>query len=146
MIAESAYFPEVSPNGQYLLCQISDSLRVFRLADGAAIPFEISIDTNTSNTQPLFGRPHWMRDGRAIAFIGRDEKGLTGIFVQDFAPGKDTTRTRRRLAGFDPDLATESFGFSPDGSSLTISFHEQLFSVMMVERAPGIVAPKRVAR
>src|SRR5215831_7500261 len=103
---------------------MSNSLRVFRFADGAAIPFEISLDTRTSNTQPLFGRPRWTPDGRAIAFIGPDEKGLTGVFVQDFSPGQDTTKTRRRLAGFGPDLATESFGFSPDGLSLTISFHE----------------------
>jgi serine/threonine protein kinase len=146
LIIGPAYHPEVSPDGQYLLCQMIGSLRVFRLADGAAIPFEISIDARTSNTQPEFGRFHWMRDGRAIAFIGRDEKGLTGIFVQDFSPGQDTTRTRRRLAGFDPDLATETFGVSPDGSSLTISFHEQLFSLVMADRVPGIFAWKRVSR
>jgi eukaryotic-like serine/threonine-protein kinase len=146
LIAGSAYLPEVSSDGQYLLCQMSDSVRVFRFADGAAIPFEISIDTRTSPTEPQFGRPHWTRDGRAIAFIGRDEKGLTGVFVQDFSPGQDTTKSRRRLAGFDPDLVTETFGLSPDGSYVTISFHEQLFSVMMAERVPGIIAPKRVSR
>jgi eukaryotic-like serine/threonine-protein kinase len=142
LIAGSADLPEVSPDGQYLICLVTGSLRVLRLADGAKIPFEIS---KTNNSEP-FGRFHWMRDGRAIAFIGRDEKGLTGLFVQDFSPGKDTTRTRRRLAGFDPDLATETFGLSPDGSSLIISFHEQLFSLVMAERIPGILAPKRPSR
>jgi len=124
----------------------SVSVRTNLLTDGAALPFEISIDAQTSNTQPQFGRSRWMPDGRTIAFIGADEKGRTGVLVQDFSPGQNTTKSRRRLAGFDPDLATESFGFSPDGSYLTISFHEQLFSLVMAERVPGIIAPKRASR
>jgi hypothetical protein len=50
--------------------------------------------------------------------------------VQDFILGKDTSATRRVLAGFDPDLATESFGISPHGSHITLADREQIVSLM----------------
>ncbi|HOK45993.1 MAG TPA: hypothetical protein PLK67_08685, partial [Bryobacteraceae bacterium] len=79
-----------------------------------------------------------------IAFIGRHERGVHGIYVQDFVPGKDTPATRRPLGGFDPERTTESFGISPDGSRLTIASWEQLFSLMLAERVPGVVPPAGV--
>ena len=33
------------------------------------------------------GRARWMPGGRAIAFIGQNERGVNGLFVQDFVPG-----------------------------------------------------------
>jgi hypothetical protein len=35
----------------------------------------------------------------AIVFLGQDENGDNGIFVQDFIPSKDTARTRWRFLG-----------------------------------------------
>ena len=66
----------------------------------------------------VLGRSRWMPDGKAIAFVGLDDAGLTGVFVQDFVPGRDTTATRRKLAGFDPDYITETFAISPHDGAL----------------------------
>jgi Tol biopolymer transport system component len=84
-----------------------------------------------------------MPDGRAIAFVGQDENGVNGVFVQDFVPGRDTSDTRRRLGGFDPDNSTESFAISPDGRFLTIAAWEQLFNIVIADNVPGIRRPAR---
>ena len=88
------------------------------------------------------GRARWMPDGKAIAFVGQDESGASGIYVQDFVPGRDTAATRRKLAGFDPDVAAESFGLcarrlAPRRSPGWV----QLFSLMEGEGLPGLLAP-----
>ena len=64
----------------------------------------------------------------------------------DFVPGQDTTASRRKLAGFDPDVAAESFGLAPDGSRLVLAGWVQLFSLMEADRLPGLLAPPRGAR
>jgi hypothetical protein len=84
-----------------------------------------------------------MPDGRAIAFVGQDEDGASGVFVQDFEPGRDTSASRRKLAGFDPDVAAESFGIAPDASRLVLAGWVQLFSLMEGEGLPGLLAPPR---
>lgn len=58
-------------------------------------------------------------------------------------PGQDTSKTRRRLVGFDLVTATESFGISPNGSRITIAGWEQVLSLMMAERVPGVSPPQR---
>lgn len=63
--------------------------------------------------------------------------------MQDFILGKDTSATRRVLAGFDPDLATESFGISPHGSHITLADREQIVSLMIAERVPGVESARR---
>jgi hypothetical protein len=84
-----------------------------------------------------------MPDGRAIAFVGQDENGVNGVFVQDFVPGRDTSDTRRKLGGFDPDNSTESFAISPDARFLTIAAWEQLFNIAIADNVPGIQRPTR---
>jgi Tol biopolymer transport system component len=111
-------------------------LQVVRIDDGVVVAFSI---------RNAF-RPRWMLDGRAIAFVGLDEKGEPGVFAQDFIPGQDTTRTRRALAGFDPEAPTESFGISPDGSRITLGNQEFRYSLMLAERVPGIAPPARRVR
>lgn len=143
-------YPEVSPDGRYVV-YCTDyltervSLRVAEVATGSLVPLEIRIGVAAGKPGLALGRARWMPDGRAIAFIGQDEKGVNGVFVQDFTPGRDTARTRRPLAGFDPERTTESFGISPDGARVTIASWEQLFSLMMAERVPGVAPPGRAA-
>lgn len=122
--------PEVSPDGRYAVYigAANSPLQVVRIDDGAVVAFSI---------RNAF-RPRWMLDGRTIAFVGPDEKGEPGVFAQDFVPGQDTTRTRRALAGFDPEAPTESFGISPDGSRITLGSQESRYSLMLAERVPGI--------
>jgi Tol biopolymer transport system component len=142
-----ASVPDVSPDGRYALYRVFSGkypavLRIVRVEDGQVEPFEIAVDARQRTTVTL-GRARWMPDGKAIAFVGQDESGASGVYVQDFAPGQDTAATRRRLAGFDPDVAAESFGLSPDGTRLVIAGWVQLFSLMEAERLPGLLAPPR---
>ena len=140
--------PDVSPDGRHVLYRSFSGkypaiLRVVRLADGQAEPFEIAVDAKRRTTVTL-GRARWMPDGKAIAFVGQDESGASGVYVQDFEPGRDTAATRRKLAGFDPDVAAESFGVAPDGSRLALAGWVQLFSLMEGEGLAGLLAPPRV--
>ena len=69
---------------------------------------------------------------------------LYEVFVQDFSPGRDTSGTRRPLAGFVPDQIVESFGFSPDGRHLTIAVREQQSSLLLAEGVAGVApSPRR---
>ena len=142
--------PDVSPDGRHALYRSFSgkypaTLRVVRLEDGQAEPFEIAVDAKRRTTVTL-GRARWMPDGKGIAFVGQDESGASGVYVQAFEPGRDTTATRRPLAGFDPDVAAESFGIAPDGSRLALAGWVQLFSLMEGEGLVGLLAPPRAAR
>jgi serine/threonine protein kinase/Tol biopolymer transport system component len=139
--------PDVSPDGRHAVYRVFSGkypalLKVVRLEDGRAEPFEISVDARRRTTVTL-GRARWMPDGKAIAFVGQDESGASGVYVQAFAPGRDTAGTRRKLAGFDPDVAAESFGIAPDGSRLVVAGWVQLFSLMEGGGLPGLLAPPR---
>jgi Tol biopolymer transport system component len=146
IVAGNYAYPEVSPDGRYVVYAADYltervALRVAGTETGARVPFEIRIGAPEGKAGLALGRARWMPGGRAIAFIGQDEKGVNGVYVQDFAPGKDTAATRRALAGFDPERTTESFGISPDGTRLTIASWEQLFSLMLAERVPEVRPP-----
>jgi hypothetical protein len=69
--------------------------------------------------------------------------GMAIACIEDFVPGKDTSATRQRLTEPDPDRVPESFGISPDGSSMTVAYPEQVFSLMIAEHVPGIRQPGR---
>lgn len=140
LVAGPTLVPDVSPDGQYCLYVPNTTgkqyqVKVLRLSDGSAVPFEILSD--------VFPRSRWMPDGKAIAFIGQDAKGVRGVFVQDFAAGKDTAQTRKPLGGFDADSTAESFGIAPDSKRMAIAAREQLSSLMMAERVPSVAAQKR---
>jgi hypothetical protein len=69
----------------------SATLRVVGVMDGSPQSFEVRLPIRNSNAGGSVGRSRWMPDGRAIAFIGQNENGINGIFVQEFVPGKDTS-------------------------------------------------------
>jgi hypothetical protein len=118
------------------------TLRVRRIADGGDVAFAIGIARNGS-PDLNFGRVRWMPGGRALAFLAADADGVHGVFVQDFAPGRDTGATRRRLTGFLPDARTESFGIAPDGSEIVISAVEQRSAVLLARGIPDLLPANR---
>jgi len=135
--------PEVSPDGRHVLYLgfganlLVSSLQIARLSDGELVDFAVDIDTIRATTANL-GRARWMPDGRSIAFLGQDEMGTNGVFVQEFAPGRDTTSTRRKLAGFDPDIEAETFGISPDASRIALAGREMVSSLVLLEGLNGV--------
>ncbi|MFN8012851.1 MAG: protein kinase [Holophagaceae bacterium] len=137
----AALLPEVSPDGVWALYLTAEgtrsTLQAVRIEDGKDAGVSISQETKRKSVVTV-GRSRWMPDGRRIVFTGQDERGLDGVYVQDFVPGKDTTATRRRLAGFDPDWKTESLGLSPDGKRLVLSETENLFSILVADGVPGL--------
>jgi Tol biopolymer transport system component len=146
LVAGATQWPEVSPDGRYVVYEAGILAatvvdRVMMLADGSPAPFEIRVPNRFGTS----GRPRWMPDGRAIAFVGPDETGAVGVFVQDFVPGHDTTATRRKLAGFDRETPAETFGISPDGRRIAISGTAQLNSLVVADGVAGI-APIRNTR
>jgi len=127
--------PDVSPDGLHVVFRTGTEPRtvmIARVEDGAIVGLPIE--------QPgaLSGRPRWRPDGRAFLFTGRDDTGATGVFVQDFSPGEDTSSTRRPFAGFDPGVDLESFGISPDGSRLVYSTGDQVDSLMLADGLTGL--------
>ena len=135
--------PQVSPDGRWVLATVPASatravVRVVGAEGGAPAPFEIEVPVAVPAAHYLAGRAAWMPDGRAIAFVGQDGSGRSGIFVQDFLPGRDTSASRRPLAGFDGNTDVESFGVSPDGRTLALAVSENLSSLVLVEGLAGV--------
>jgi len=123
-------------------------LHVVEIATGRLLPFEIPIETNVNREDSITsGRMRWisscdLSQGPAIAFLGVDDQGRAGVYLQDFDPQRDTSATRRPLAGFDDDLVTESFDISPDGTRITLSMVEITRQLMLAEGVPGIRNPR----
>ncbi len=133
---------EVSPDGRYAayVDNRRSSLVVIKVVEvesGAPVPFEIRLEA-IKETVAILGRVRWMPDGKSLVFLGQDEHGVHGIYIQDFVPGQDTTNTRRPLGPFDPENSAESFGISPDGQFITIATWEQFFSIMVTEDLPSL--------
>lgn len=138
LVAGVVMAPEASPDGRWVVYTVPPystraAVRVVRLDDGSPAPFELDVPLAVPAMHYVAGRASWTPDGRAIAFIGQDERGRSGLFVQEFAPGRDTSSTRRRLAGFDADTDIESFGFSADGRTLVLGISENLSNLVLVE-------------
>lgn len=138
LVAGPYFNAEASPDGHYALYLGSlrtdrNVIRVVRVSDGVQVPFQIVCEIRR-RSRLLVGRARWMPNGTAIAFVGQDENGVTGIYVQQFVPGQDTASKRSRLGGFDADSVTDTMTISPDGTRMVISSWERTSSVMLAEQ------------
>ncbi|HEY6928863.1 MAG TPA: protein kinase [Thermoanaerobaculia bacterium] len=141
-------YPELSPDGRYVTCRTNDdpshvTLRVFRFSDGAPTAFHAALEIRRGFSATSVGRPRWMPDGKSIVFVGQNDEGVYGLYVQEFDPERDTGRTRRPLGEFDSELSTESFGISPDGARIVLAGWEQLSSLVMAEQVPNVSPANR---
>jgi serine/threonine protein kinase len=136
--------PEASPDGRHALAvlpnpaQLRNRIRVVEIASGRIVPFEIEVGYRLASPNIVLGRARWLPDGRGIAFVGEDAAGRTGVFTQDFTPGRDSAATRRAIAGFSFDYVTESFGVAPDARRLTLSTLEQRASLLLAEGVAAV--------
>jgi Tol biopolymer transport system component len=139
VVARGLQLPEISPDGRYVsyLDPLTSHIHVVGLADGVPVPFEIAVERG-KNTNASLGRHRWMPDGHAIVFLGQDERGVNGLFVQDFVPGHDTTATRRKLGGFDAENSVETFAISHDGRYVTVGGWEQMFNILVASHVPDV--------
>ena len=116
---------------------------VYRVDDGTQVPFSITVEKNGSE-DPNYGRLRWTPGGNAIAFTATGPDRRSGVFVQDFVPGQDTSATRRRLAGSVPGMLTESFTIARDSSSMVLSMVELRSDLLLAHGIPNLVPPGRV--
>ncbi len=131
---------EVSPAGRWALfvSNGNDGSDIFfvEIETGRLAPARIEVPSSARSTNVTFGRGRWNRGGKSVVFVGLDEQGRTGLFEQDFDPERDTSATRRQLAGFFDDGDTESFGVAPDGSAVTIAVPRTTRSLVLAEGLP----------
>ena len=104
----------------------------------------VPVDVIARGTRNNTGRHRWMPRGDAFVFLTEDSNGEYGVATQDATPGRDTSATRRPVAGFAPDSWTESLGVSPDGARLTVSELVNSTSLLLTEGVEGVVARKPV--
>lgn len=143
IVSGSNAHAEVSPDGRHVLYHTNaggnGEIRIVRFADGGLAAPPIPITAEGQNLVST-GRARWRPDGGAIMFVDADERGRTGLYVQDFQPGHDTRSTRRLLVAPDSQMEVESFGPAPDGSRVTVSFFERRSALMRVEGL-GVTPP-----
>ena len=131
---------EVSSDGRWALFVSSTGdggeIRFVEVATGRLALARIAVSSGGREASITFGRGRWLRGGAEVAYVGMDERGRTGIFAQEFDPERDTSRTRRKLAGFFDDVKTESFGIAPDGSALTLALTRETRTLMLAQGLP----------
>ncbi|MFT7664451.1 MAG: Tol biopolymer transport system component, partial [Planctomycetota bacterium] len=127
--------------------KLRNVVRVAEIETGRLVPFEIQVSSSMNRVESVtLGRLRWVSNcalsqDLAIAFIGVDDEGRSGVFLQDFDPERDTSATRRPLAGFHDELITESFDIAPDGTRITLSMVEINRKLMLAEDVTGILKP-----
>jgi Tol biopolymer transport system component len=142
----SAFIPEFSPDGKHVVFNVSagpnsNRMLVMELESGKVSTFGDL--TRTGNyVSGADGRARWLADGKSIAFIATSGDEI-GVMVQDFVPGRDTTGTRRKLAGFEPEWMTESFDISPDDQRIVLSRIRPGGAVMLAEHVPHVTPRPR---
>ena len=137
----SGFIPDLSPDGRYAAfasaVQANNTLFVVDIESGELITFQTEVPRPTDGLGTALGRPRWFDGGRVLAYTGAEGNRI-GVFAQDFVPDRDTTATRRPLAGFDPEWDTESFDVTPDGSVVILSRVRPGGTVMLAENVPFV--------
>lgn len=137
--------PEVSPDGVYALYLVNPQpdraeIHIVRISDGAEVPGRIQCRRLRQNGITL-GRARWVPspDGKkpaAIAFIDQDATGATGVSIEDFISGHDTSATRKPLRPFDAIAPLETLGVSPDGKRIVVSVADDTSSIIWASHVP----------
>jgi len=142
----SAFIPEISPDGKYVLFNVTggpnmNRMMVLDVESGEVSRFgDLTLTNNYYSSAD--GRARWFSDGKKIAFIAASDDQV-GVMVQDFAPGRDTTATRRKLVGYGSEWFVETFDISPDDDSIVLSRIRPGGSVMLAENVPHVTLPPR---
>jgi serine/threonine protein kinase len=147
LLAAGAYFlPEVAPDGIHVSFVSNDVdtqqsiLHVGRL-DTGEIVWETNVPFSGFQSQINPGRSRWAPDGRTIYFTAPDLDDIYVLYSQEFRPGVDTYATRRivTLAAAGEDI--ESFGISPDGTSVTFARISHFRNIKIAEGDFGLGGP-----
>ena len=135
----------MSPDGVYALYLVNPQpdraeIRIVRISDATNVSGSIQCWRRKQNGVTL-GRARWVPSPDAktplsVAFIDQDAAGATGVSIQDFVPGRDTSATRRPLRPFDPISPIETLCVSPDGRRLVVSGADDTSSIMWASHAP----------
>ncbi len=141
----SAFIPEFSPDGRYIAYNVPAGSNVNRMMILDIESGESRIFGDLARSQNYVsgadGRARWFSDGKKIAFVAADGNQI-GVMVQDFVPGRDTTSTRRKLAGFEPEWMVESFDISPDDERIVLSRIRPGGTVVLAENVPHVTPPR----
>jgi Tol biopolymer transport system component len=141
-----AFIPEFSPDGRYVAFNVPaganlTTMMIMELATGETTRFG-DVARSSSYVTSAQGRARWYSDGSKIAFIASDGEQI-GVMVQEFVPGRDTTATRRKLAGFEPEWVVETFDVSTDDERVVLSRVRPGGTVMLAENVPQVAPPAR---
>jgi hypothetical protein len=115
-----------------------NTMAVIETATGAPVDFGVSMEFELEMPNITYGRARWMPDGSALVYIGIDDNGRSGLWVQDFDPGRDTFASRRPLHDFRDDLLIETFGISPDGEHVVVSVLREIRALSVVDGLPEL--------
>lgn len=140
LLVPRVILPEVSPDGRFVLFQTNRNpqlavVGVAEVATGRVVPFEIPIEVKKASPA-ILGRARWLPNGSAIAFLGQDERGTTGVFLAPFDPERSEPPRWTALGGFDRERIAESFGLSPDGERLVLAEWQQRSTVIAAVGLP----------
>ena len=148
LVSGAFNIPDVSPDGRYALYLSNDRVRLHRtilaveLATARRVDFQIVVPYQLveAGAGVTWGRARWADNGRSIVFVAQDETGRSRLFSQVFAPGQDTSTTRRAIADSPSGASIESFGISTDGKWVTVSNGYYSRSLMLADGVPGVTA------
>jgi Tol biopolymer transport system component len=132
IVTGSAAWPDVSPDGKYVLYHSvigvggRRQISVMRIADGVRMNF----DADGS-------RARFAPDGKSIIYIRREQELVSQPFPSS-GPAPVTV-----LVPSSPDSTIANFQVSPDSKHLAVSYTESSHSLVMAEGVPDLAAPAR---